>query len=192
MALPATDNFNRANGGLGANWSTPTGGSALAITSNAVYRGSVAYCMQYWNADAFANDHYSECTISTSAYQVMGPAVRMQSGSSDCYFLFASVGGTTVAIGYMLNKAYNSTLASFNVGFANGALLRLQAVGSTLTAFVDGNNVGNVTDTNLASGYPGLHNASGVGSLDNWQADDVASATYSGRLIRGVGRGILR
>lgn len=60
MALPASDDFNRANStDIGTNW-TPQSGS-FELSSNAVLpNGSSAGTenAEFWNADTFGNDQY--------------------------------------------------------------------------------------------------------------------------------------
>ena len=55
----ASDNFNRADGGLGANWTAISDG-AMAISSQAVIGTVGATTGDIWTASAFASDQYSQ------------------------------------------------------------------------------------------------------------------------------------
>src|SRR5262249_30564081 len=61
------DNFNRADGGLGSNWTSNfTGNGTLAIASHAVVGGSASNnTSSYYTGTTFLNDQYCEVTITT-------------------------------------------------------------------------------------------------------------------------------
>ena len=91
----ATDNFTRANGTLGANWTTPTGGTAFQIASNKAEpttTGALNHAV--YTGASFNNDQYAEITITTlAASSFADPAVRMS--TSALTFYQANIGGPT-------------------------------------------------------------------------------------------------
>src|SRR5262249_5303827 len=75
----ASADFNRPDGGLGANWSAATDG-ALSISSQAVI-GTSATAGAIRNAETYTGDQSSQVEVTStqlSGGQWMGPAVRMQ------------------------------------------------------------------------------------------------------------------
>src|SRR5207247_1550732 len=64
--IAATDNFNRADGGLGLNWAKPVPASeqTLGIVNNQVTPDiEDAHCYAYWTRDTFSQDQYSQMQI---------------------------------------------------------------------------------------------------------------------------------
>ena len=81
-----TDNFNRADGGLGANWTAVSDGSA-SISSQAVL-GSSATAGDIRTGEAYASDQSSQVEVTSTQLtggQWIGPAVRMQNAGQDQY-----------------------------------------------------------------------------------------------------------
>ena len=63
----ASDNFNRADGGLGLNWAKPVPASeqTLVIVNNEVTPDiEEAHCYAYWVGNTFSQDQYSQVRIS--------------------------------------------------------------------------------------------------------------------------------
>lgn len=190
MSFPTTsvlDNFNRADGALGANWSAAgavpayTGGAA--VVSNQCSNTGVADDSRIWAASVF------------------GP-------NSEAYFTFESNGGykgvilrlvnanTTSASGYMVlfdNNFYRidnnvatsigtySGAAAWNTGVKLGASI----VGSTLTAYQDTGGgfaalTGTVTDaTYSAAGGIGFYLTT-TSPLDDFGGGTVGGAATHG------------
>lgn len=85
-----------------------------------------------------------------------------------------------------------STLASWSVTLADGDLVRLEAVGSTFEAFVNGSSIGSTTDTTHPAGRCGVWLAFGE-TLDEFKAYVAAASSAARRLVDGglVGRGLV-
>jgi hypothetical protein len=103
MSLPATDNFNRADGDIGANWTTVlvSGTRQVVATNKCQPSAGSGNVVVGWNADAFNADQYAQILVSTAA-QHFGPAVRGDvSGATDaCYFLQWTAAGANGAALY--------------------------------------------------------------------------------------------
>ena len=161
----ATDDFNRANGSLGANWIDSPSLSGLVIASNAVSSVGATWKLAYWNpaTNTFANDQHSQVTTGTD---IDGAVVRHQSGVSSCYLAFASAGQVFV---YRLDSPSTFTLLGSSAvsTVTPGDTLALIATGTSLQAFVNGTSATSIfTDATYASGQPGI--AANNGTLDNW------------------------
>jgi hypothetical protein len=185
----ATDNFDRADGGLGANWSSATGTTGYTIISNqAASSGSPsAEEAVFWNAESFAADQYSEVTFSTgSNSSYIGPAVRCNSTSGGNYYGFYGDPNTRYLV-RVVNGVW-SQLATLGTGFTNGQVLRLEVQGTTLSAYINGVLWTSVTDSSISSGSPGLTSwaNNNSGRLDNWTGLNLV--TFQPRmLLLGVG-----
>ncbi len=188
MALPASDNFDRANGNMGSNWTQTghlgAGSQAAVISGNAVKPAAGANgAFAYWNADSFPNDQFAQLDMVWDSYYSTGsagPGLRATPGT-----------GTTYG-GYGLRAISNSARIVYSLGgliyqIANlgtwaNATYRLQMVGSTLSCKKNGAAFGtSYTDSHYASGPAGVWtqgtDSSAYTSSDNWSAGDASAGT---------------
>jgi hypothetical protein len=139
-----TDDFNRANGAPGANWTDATG--LWTIVSNQLSSGTAGGTIVIRATGAMAtNDNSAQITIAATAALSHGAFCRGNTGFTQGYLwrndgtswnLFSNVGGSFTSIG------------SFAGAAVAGDIAKVQAVGSTITGYV--NNVARVTVTNTA------------------------------------------
>jgi hypothetical protein len=74
----ASDDFNRADGPLGSNWTTVYDFGALAISSNQVTGGGGEGLVRWSGAGSFTDDQYSQVTMTAvTAGATQGVAVRL-------------------------------------------------------------------------------------------------------------------
>ena len=159
-AATATDNFNRANGGLGSGWSAVSDGG-LSISSQACV-GTSATAGDIRTGETYPGDQYSQVEVTStqlSGGQWIGPAVRMQNGGQNQYLgiyfwnngtqqlrLYKRSAGTWIQLG-----------SSYNSGpLAAGTQLKLTAVGSTISFLQNGVARITVTDSSVTGGAPGI------------------------------------
>ena len=139
-----SDNFNRADGPLGANWTDMSDGG-LAISSQAVAGTSATGTSgDMRTAENYSSNQYSQVEVTSTQLtgtQWIGPAVRTQNGGQDGYvgiynwnngspelMLFKRSGGNWTQLG----SAYSSG------PLAAGTQLKLMVVGSTLSFLENG------------------------------------------------------
>ena len=168
-----SDNFNRADGPLGANWTDMSDGG-LAISSQAVAGTSATGTSgDMRTAESYSSNQYSQVEVTSTQLtgtQWIGPAVRTQNGGQDGYLgiydwnngnpelmLFMRSGGNWTQLG--------STYSSGPL--AAGTQLKLMVVGSTLSFLENGVERIAVYDNSLTGGAPGIM-ANGTGTADNW------------------------
>jgi hypothetical protein len=178
----AYDNFNRANGALGSNWTSFLPSSSFVaptITGNQIV-GNTATKQNYafWNANNFLADQFTQFTATSSS--TGGPdsvvtTLRMSaSGGYACSANGASSGGI-----YTVNSSGTFTsLAAATVAYAAGDVLRCEAKGTTITLYKNGVSQISATDSTFASGAPGFgvyNNGSGA-QLDNWSGGNLRSS----------------
>ena len=189
------DDFNRANGALGSNWSSSGGNAAYTIISNTAASSSAQVEEGvWWNATTFANDHFAEVTITqTASNAFIGPAVRVSSGGN--YYGFYADNATRYLISVVGGTW--TQLATLGTGFSNGDVVRLEVEGTTLRAYVNSTLWTSVTNSSLSSGSAGLTSWANNtdGRVDDFTAADlgagaiavnVALATGSGRALPPV------
>ena len=176
MALPATDDFNRADANpIGGNWTTVFGESALKIVSNQCLQ-SVSGANRnaaYWNADSFNNDQYSKVKIvSLGTLNTVGPLVRVSPSAETFYRVVTST--TTITVSKCIVGSFTNIGATISYTFATGDTLKLAVAGTTLEVFVNYVSVGTRTDSDIASGSAGIYSR-GDGIVDDWEGGNVAA-----------------
>jgi LmbE family N-acetylglucosaminyl deacetylase len=170
-----SDNFNRANGGLGANWTTVLAGAA----SPAIQGGQVQSVWGraealYYGGVNWPADQYAEAEITGLGGGSIGPAVRMTSdgtfyagtvggfgnGSANVYFLLGYQGGLSV-----IASSSTATVLADDV-------LSLSVVGTTLTLtnVTRSTVLLTATDSTVSAGYPGFYIGGTGTTLTNWSA----------------------
>lgn len=170
--LPATDNFNRADGPLGANWTVQVG-SSMAIVGNEVKTTTTgADQFAFWNAHSFNANQYSKVKVVLNADRSMA---------------MARVSGVGTANGYWVRKdgihkhvagSYTQLLADDAAALSAGSVLEIRVSGFTISRYIDGVLDGQVTDpgSSLATGSPGIGQWYASGSnpfLDDWEGGNL-------------------
>ena len=183
----ATDDFNRANGGLGTNWTGITDG-AMAISGQAVVGTKTAnYSGNIRTAETYANDQSSQLQLTGTQLaggQWIGVGVHARNGGQNMYLgLYWWQSGTPVMMLFERNNGVFTQLgATYNSGpLPAGTQLKLSAAGSTLTFSQDGTPRITVTDTTLTGGAPAIV-AFDTPTADNWQgtgATGIAPPTFT-------------
>jgi len=178
------DNFNRANGSLGSNWTSVfTGNGSLVISGGTVKGGNAeAVTASRWSAPSFSNNQIVQMSVSHASHFI---GVEMRSSgtttaSTNAYFCGESSTALSlyrISSGALTQLATTAITAGSDtiIGTATGASLTCSSVSNsfvttTITA----------TDGSIASGAPGIqiHDTTGVGT--NWIA---AGTTYVGDLV---------
>ena len=78
-AATVSDNFNRANGGLGSNWTTVSGTTAPQIVNNTAQPGSAGTLNSaYWSANTFGSNQYAAASFPNSSGTNYGPAIAVR------------------------------------------------------------------------------------------------------------------
>lgn len=191
MSVLATDDFNRADGAVGANWTTNALYSAMQITSNKCGRTDAhgdGIVGGYYTAISWPNDHYSQCKITASGTRVnVGVRVVNNSGEFDGYVFEVKFTGTATRsiLKYTHGVGYTS-LTSGSVAVSLNDVLYLEVQGTNLVAKVNGTTVLSVSDSSFSSGNAGIPRIGAedtVESVDDWAGGDFLAA---GMVIRSV------
>lgn len=187
-AQNVSDNFNRADGGLGANWTTFI--NALTISSNTVVgTTSSVYNGGFYSAVAFSNDQFSEATVTTFTQAYPGLGIRLSAaGGGRGYVVIFDAGA--VYVERFASGANQADIASFSASLVAGDVIRAEMTSTTITVKLNGASLGTITDSNYADGSPGivlLDNGASGRALDNWSGGPYILSTTQSLPLVGVG-----
>ena len=181
----ASDDFNRADGGLGANWTGISGG-ALAISSQvAVGSASGGVTGDTWGAASFGSDQFSQIEVTSAPLtggQWIAAVVRAQNSGLSGYagLYFWNFGSPELMVFKRSSGNWTQLGGTYSSGvLAAGTQLQLKAVGLTISFLQNGVQRLSVTDSSFTGGAPGIM-ANGTSAADNWSGGSAAgSATYT-------------
>lgn len=185
----ATDNFNRADAAnLGANWSDSVESIANAANADIVSNQAVNDLDHdndnFWNANSFANNQYSQITVKTidSGTDAFS-GVLVRGNASD--YVFAQMNKFSARYQmYWYNGGAYTSLGTYDVVPAVNDVLRLEAIGTTFNFYLNG--ILRITATNgsaPSSGSPGfiVSGSTDAGNaLDDWSGGDIIVDVVSG------------
>ncbi len=190
----ASDNFARADGPLGPNWTDVSDGG-MAISSDAVTGKAGAVTGDMWSADAFTSDQFSQVEVTSAQLtggQWIGPAVRAQAGGQNAYvgFYYWNFGSPELMLFKRSGGGWAQIGAVYNSGpLAAGTQLELTAVGSTISFLENGIVVITATDSSITGGAPGIM-AYGSAEAGNWSGGNASTprfqATYMSTDANGI------
>ncbi len=183
LATSASDNFNRADSGtMGTNWIARN--SSWGIISNKAYRDLFFVNDEFtsWNpsTNTFGNDQYSQVTCSgMTAGHYCGVAVRLSGTTyANSTYYGSRIDTSSWYITNITGGNAGSVIASGSGTFADGDVIRLDATGTTLTLTQNGSTLGTATDSDYASGQPGLatYDTADPSAIrfEDWSAADAA------------------
>lgn len=177
-----SDDFNRADSSdLGAGWVEVSGD--WSIVSNQLSPGAAGGTIILRAAGAMASDdHYAQITIAATVAASQGVWCRGNSNISSGYLwrndgstwdLFSVVGGSFTAIG------------SYAAAAAPGDVAKVQAVGSTIKAFVNGVERVSLTNSHVVTGTSVGIRSESAGALrfDDFAAADVSASAALGAAL---------
>ncbi len=191
---PYSDDFNRADGGLGTNWVSLSGANAPQIVSQQIVGGTNAVTGIRYVTPTNTDDQYAQVTYRGGVLD--GPAVAMPAfltsdtaAATGTWYAFrqASGGGATTAIVQKdVGAGTFTVLASAAGSMTSGDVMRLQYVGGVLTAYVNGvqrityTPVSPISDQRFVGFINNAIANSGVAILDDWWGGDVSFVQQTG------------
>ena len=179
-----SDTFNRANGPLGSNWTTVAGTAAPAIMNGTVQAGTASKLNSaYWSANTFGNDQFAQASLPNSSGSQYGPGIAVRLSSTKGYFLWYGNSPNTVSL-WRMDSATSWTLLKQSGTLTvtpSTDVWKIQAVGSTISGYQNGNLVVQATDTTITSGSPGVWLYYASNQIANWSGGDATTSpgTYS-------------
>ena len=178
MSLPATDNFNRADGGVGSNWTALQNsvGNTFGheVFSNQCRGAGSGYCFSAWTADTFDANQYAQIAMASSAAYI-APFVRAPSSGSADGYLWTLNNGADSRIYRIDDGVFTQLQNGISIPALN-SVCKITADGSTLKAYDDGSQVGtSSTDGTYASGSAGMMTLrdTPIAYLDDWEGGNL-------------------
>jgi uncharacterized protein YjdB len=180
-----TDAFTGTAGALAGTWTQQRTSGTINRTGGGLARGSIGAkdLFAFWSANNFNNDQYSQVRITgglSSGSQYVQIIVRASGTGDGAYrnYLFytdgvAGAGHTEVA------KNINGsqiTIRSFATTFAAGDIIKISAVGTTITCYKNGVALGSITDSSLPSGSAGVGVYGSTVTVDDWEGGSLSTA----------------
>jgi hypothetical protein len=181
VAAGYSDDFNRGDGGLGANWTSVPGKSDPAITSNEVTGdgSSPFHAAAYYSAGTFSEDQYSQVTIKAfhTTLEYEGPIVRAQTGAFSFYYASVGTGGITIKKQTAgTSNALDSGSTTYSGTISVDDEIKLTISGSspaTLTVYQNDIQRAQGTDDDYTTGKPGLWCYKNTVRVDDWEGGDL-------------------
>jgi hypothetical protein len=187
---PGSDNFNRANGSLGAGWAATSDG-AMAISSQVVIGTAGQNTGEIRTGETYSSDQYSQIEVTSTQLtgtQWIGAGARLQnSGQSGYVGLYTWNSGSPQLQLFVRNAGSWSQLGnSYNSGaLPAGTQLRVVAVGNTIALLQNGVQRIAVSDSTFSGGAPGIM-ANGAATGDNWAAANSGFQVSTGSTSSGI------
>ncbi len=167
-----TDDFNRPDSSTVTGWTEMD--DNWSIVSNQLAPGTSTTARILYSSPLSTSDHYAEIVLSNATTTSMGIFARADIGANNFYLWRNN--GSSWNLFYNLSGSFN-VIGTYAAAAVNGDVARLQCVGSTIKAYVNGVERVSVTDTQIANGlYVGVRSeASSTARYDNFAAADVVS-----------------
>ena len=192
----ATDDFNRADGNIGSNWTyifdiAWTGaGSTISVLSNkarALSEGSHSQIEVWAGAGSFTTDQYSKATVSGLAQNgdpyragVVARCSTDTDANRDYYAYWIKDTGASSKTTELFKVVNGTTtvLDTRSTTWANGDTVEIECEGTTIRGLKNGVEVVSVTDSELSAGKPGIA-IGGTSSgpfLDDWEGGILSAS----------------
>jgi hypothetical protein len=160
-----TESFTGSAAPLSGTWSQQR--TSGTINKNGLGRGvgsvNAKDIFAFWSANTFSNDQYSQARIAgglssgSQFVQIIVRATLTGDGRYNNYLFYTDglAGANHTEVAKNINGA-QITFKSFPVTFAAGDIIKISAVGTTITCYKNGVAIGSITDSSLPSGAPGV------------------------------------
>ena len=175
-----TDDFNRADGAMGSNWTTAPTFGAMQVFSNQARADAAGRCVAHVAASAvtFADDQQITATFTTVALNDrVGLAVRVNPTTGGGYYFFVDTAAR--GLSYYDGSTYTDlTTVPERFTASSGDVFRLRAVGTTIEVIKNGSTIVTKTDSSATSGQPAItyqFDNTRASRIDNVTAEDVSS-----------------
>ena len=171
MALPFSDNFNRAS--LGAGYTVMRGAFTMPGSVAAMPDNLGGHSTAWDNTNTYGNDQYAEIVISNASFDgYAGVAARCDTaGAITLYGWHGSLFEQTL---FKFVAGTYTQLGNVATAFNNGDVIRLECIGTTITAKQNGVTKFSVTDSSIAAGSAGIQGYTSVAGT-NTSADSFAA-----------------
>jgi hypothetical protein len=177
-----TDDFNRIDGALGANW-VQLNTVAAVIVNNQVTSSGVSNTGAARTVSKFAGENqWAEVTMVNLLGATKGVMVRVPEGAVNApetgYYWRVSSGGLAQLFRFD-NGIATALGAGVSVAFAPGDVYRITAIGSTIRGYINGVLIQTATDTTYLDGRcGGIRVTANTALLDNFRMGDLVGPVF--------------
>jgi hypothetical protein len=201
MATAFSDDFNRANENLGvsANWDEQSAGGSPAgrvVNSNTVYlRGGGTYagsCLVATSAYTFTSQQAAVCTVVTLGSNISGILCRGTTPTGTTISGYGvEISATKIDLvsydgwnfSYLASAPSRDVIGNWTNTISIGDIIKVEAIGTTIKAYVNGTERISVTDSDNSSGQPGVFvstSAAGWNYIDDFEGLELTPASGGG------------
>lgn len=188
------DTFNRANGGLGANWTTYQNGVGTFIppvisgNQSSVGTSASRNAWAFLATNTFSTDQFSQFTIvgdvasANTAYYAVVKLKNTGPGGSQGYY--CGIGGTNAVIGKITGTSTSNLTSTSVSAAAVNDVIRCDYIfaGGTgnLSMTRNGSVILSTTDSSITTGAPGfgMVNNGAIAAIDNWSGGNEHPLTH--------------
>lgn len=163
-----TDDFNRSDGALGANWTT-FGTGSISIISNQVGNTVSSQSGSAIRVETIDSNQYvqAKCTVDAATSLLL----RYNSSTDSGYSL--NIDGDNLHVYRIDNGVSISLTANISSTVGPTDVIKFTAVGSTLTIYKNGSYVASITDSTYTSGKTGLSIWHTAGRFDDFETGNI-------------------
>lgn len=177
----ATDNFNRSNGSIGANYTVITAGSPVVNSNRCEHSASGGDDeIAYWSANSFDADQYSLAKItSVSSQSYTKLFVRYQPLGGARVMVEKRYENTDFRIWWYDGDDWTQLGSKYSGGWSVNDIIAMEAEGDDVRVYQNGNLRISATNASIPEdGYPGFGFADQADdSIDDWEGGDLVSTT---------------
>ncbi len=167
-----TDDFNRADGALGANWgaSARTATQPVIVSSQAVGGTPTLATGALWIANTFGADQYAKARITALTIGYVGFLLRETDGTHGYRTQFDLTNKRVLIIAYVSNTLVAVDLPTLAIGDTVG----FSVVGTLLSVYQNNVPMGNIVDAaNAGPGSLGIEIGRDTSGIDDFEAGDA-------------------
>lgn len=173
-----TYNFDVTENPLNATyWGVVQGCVSQAAAGGVCIDQAAGTNANYWSADSFGNNQYSQAKIRIPSNAYWFIFVRYTEGASahNFYYITRNTSGSTWVLGKNINGESTQLGSEHSHTYADGDLVKIQASSTTITGWM-GSDTAEETDSSLSSGSTGLAQARFYTVwFDDWEGGDLGA-----------------
>ena len=174
-----SDDFNRANGNAGSNWTNLAGGTSnLDVVSNAAANNATAgsgTTIHRITTVLPSADGYAEFEVTTFNTTSTGVMIRLPTSTSEAGYLWR-YNGTDAQLFSVIGGSYNAIGSAYVASISAPFTLRIEAEGTAIRGYVNGTLRASATDSTVtAAGYSGMRLSSTAIRVDNFSTGTLGA-----------------
>ncbi len=163
-----SDNFNRADGPMGDDWSGTSdwviSGNMAVLTGAGAWRGN-------WH-DLGVADHYASAKCYIASGAPASVAVRV-TDNNNAYFAFHDVASSCTNLYKRVAGAFTVLATATGQTWTDGDVMKITAVGTTITLYQSGEQVLQVTDSALSGTGVGIYSYHPDSACDDFESEEL-------------------